>query len=330
LGNPGASHAHSILALLFALRKRRNLMRNRLLMNFVHNINQFLINHSFKGSSRLKNFIINYLMSVAKGPTVVSTLYGFDIIVDPVVDKVIERAIYLFGTYEAGTLNIIDKCLRKDDTFIDVGSNIGLMSLFASQVIGKNGVVYSFEPDPETFKILTNNIEINRVRNILAQDIALGSSRNTETLYRNFDIGRGAASLIKSTQSEPDGINVSVQTLDEFLITNNISNVRMIKIDVEGWELEVLKGSSGLLGRSDAPIIIIEYSSGHQVHGGKLLDIYEYILAINNYSIYKLEMGKGKVSRLIRIEDIEDLPYHDNLFCFLPIHLENLPREMFA
>ena len=266
------------------------------------------------------------LIPTPKGPTICPTDYGFNIIVDPVTDKGLERVIYFNGAYEAGTINILKKCLRQGDTFVDVGSNIGLMSLSASQFVGQDGHVYSFEPLAETFAILTKNIEMNKSSNISAYNIALGSSRKRAVIYRNLDINRASASLIKPVQKNSKGLEVLVETLDEFATKNNITNIRMIKIDVEGQELEVLKGANNLLRSPNAPIICIEYSNSHPTQGGQLLDLYNYLL-VNNYKIYKLEKGKEIPSRLIKIANVTDLPYHDNLFCFLPIHLESLQIE---
>lgn len=292
-----------------------------------HNISQFLTMHPFKGSGRLKG-LVPLFVPAPDGPTIVHTNFGFEILVDPVFDKGLEGSIYYHGTYEAGTLNVIKGCLRKGDSFIDIGSNIGLMSLFASQLIGENGTVYSFEPEPETFGILKKNIEINKRNNILTFDTAIGSETNTATIYSGTRGSRGSASLIKPDEKNSSGKEVQVQTLDEFIAANTISNIRMIKIDVEGWELEVLKGARQLLGNPNAPIVSIEYSGLHPVQNGQLLEVYKYILSVNDYGVYKLEKGKEIVSKLIKIEDVSDLPYHDNLFCFLPSHLKSIKLKM--
>ncbi len=283
--------------------------------------------HQFKGSSRLKE-LVPFLVPAPKGPTIVHTNYNFDILVDPIIDKGLETSLYYHGTYETGTLNVIKMCIREGDSFIDVGSNIGLMSLFVSKIIGKNGAVYSFEPEPEIFTIFLKNIEINKVVNIFPYNLALGSDKNTATIYSNFDLSRGSASFIKSDKNSL-GAEVTVQKLDNFVTKNNISDIRMIKIDVEGWELEVLKGANRFLGSPNAPIICIEYSNLHPVQNCQLIDSYKYILAVNNYSVYKLKKGKEMVSKLIKITSATNLPCHDNLFCFLPSHVEGLPKDMF-
>ena len=109
---------------------------------------------------------------------------------------------------------------------------------------------------------------------------------------------------------------------------HDVTDVKMLKIDVEGWELRVLKGAKYMLQSEWAPIICIEYSK-IQSSDEQLLDIYSYILSINDYVVYKLKRGKGMQSKLIKITNSSELPYHDNIFCFLPLHFKDLPKDMF-
>lgn len=62
----------------------------------------------------------------------------------------------------------------------------------------------------------------------------------------------------------------------------------------------------------------------------QLIELYNFILMINNYNIYKLKRGKGIPSKLVKISDTKDLPYHNNLFCFLPRHLKDIPKSIFV
>ena len=300
-------------------------------MRLMRNINYFLSTHPFKGSSRLKKLLNNLLILKQKGPVLVSTRYDFNLIcMDPINDKGVEKSLYINGTYEAGTLYVIKKILKEDDTFIDVGANIGLMSLFASRVVGDNGFVYSFEPEPTTFMILKENIKINKITNICAYDIGLGNIESKHFIYEHLDVGRGGASLIKPlNQSNYKKYETYIETLDDFILKHKITNIRMLKIDVEGWELHVLRGAKFLLQSTQAPIICIEYSNLVPQGSRQILDIY-YFLSNNNYSIYKLKRGKEIQSKLVKITGIADLPHHDNLFCFLPSHLKDLPKTMFT
>jgi len=300
-------------------------------IKLAHKIIQILIAHPFKGAGRIRNLVTKMFIPIPRGSTVIHTIYGFKMIVDPVIGKGLEKSIYFEGTYEAGTLHVMQNCLRMGDTFIDVGSNIGLMSLLASQHEGTQGIVYSFEPEPETFAILQNNIKLNKIRNIRVFDVALGAAKDAAIIYKYCEINRGSASLIKPNYSTCERAMVEILTLDEFVNANDISNIRMLKIDVEGWELEVLRGANRLLSSLYAPIICIEYGSeDHAITTSQLLEIYEYILTINEYSLYKLANGKSRISKLVRINNDEDLPHYDNIFCFLPVHIKSLPRNMFV
>lgn len=306
--------------------------RTRTRQELVHKLMFLLTNHSFRGIGLVKRIVSKLLLPKPEGLTICPTVYGFDLIVNPVIDKGIERTIYYEGSYEAGTILVMEKCLRMDDIFIDVGSNIGLMSLAASKFVGRNGKVWSFEPEPEIFSILQQNIEINKASNIGAMSIALGSEKGKALIYNNLEINRASASLLKPPE-DVQGKEVLIETLDE--VVDKIINIeykkpiRMLKIDVEGWELEVVKGAKRLLSSPRAPILCIEYSNLHATYKGQLLDIYNFLKTVNNYHILKLKKSKERPSKLVRIENPAELPFHDNIFCFLPSHLEGLPKNMF-
>lgn len=111
--------------------KQTHLIESGLRLRIVHYISLFIRRHHFRGCDRLMK-LLSKLVPSPKGYSIVPTCNGFDIIVNPVIDKELEKSIYYHGTYELGILNIMEKCLRKGDNFVDVGSNIEFMSLFAS------------------------------------------------------------------------------------------------------------------------------------------------------------------------------------------------------
>jgi len=281
------------------------------------NILSTLANHGFKGISKLRKIAKKTMPSVTE-PVIVPTTLGFRLLVDPIKDKGLENILYHHGIYEAGTLYILRNILNPQDIFFDVGANIGLMSITASTVVGNKGHVYSFEPLKDICDIIQINIKINEIQNISVYNKALGSKKDRKPIFEHGEI-RGSASLIKTEYNDREHI-IEIDTVDNFISENKIEKVKAIKIDVEGWELEVLKGSNNLLSSIDAPIIIIEYSNLHPVHNGCLIDIYNFLLAVNKYEIYKLKRGKEVVSPLVKIETDKQLPEHDNLFCFLPSH----------
>lgn len=302
-------------------------------LRMAHAIFWFFRKKRFKGSREIgkicKWFAKCLIKPKSAGPAITPTLYGFDIIVDPSFDRGLELQLFQKGTYEPGTLEVMRKCLSKGDVFIDIGSNIGLMSLFASKAVTGTGKVLAFEPEPETFRILKENIRINGFGNILANNIALGYVEGTAKIHCVAE-NRGGSTLLELENSDVGGKKISIGTLDKFLADQAISSVRMIKIDVEGWELEVLKGSNATLSSPNAPIICIECSNLHPTYGGQKKDIYTAIRDVNNYKIFKLRLGKDRLSYLIEINNEDDLPDHDNLFCFLREHMENLDTSLFS
>ena len=281
----------------------------------------------FKGARQLRNALTSLLSPRLRLPQTVSTRYGFTVEITSEIDS-IDYHLYTRGTYEAGTLSVISHCLNEGDVFIDVGANIGLMSLLAAKRVGQSGMVYAFEPDPDTFKLLQNNSALNQFDNVCPVNAGLGSVQEDRVIYRNRHSNRGMNSFIDRNVGAAEGIEVPVGTLDRFLAEQGVRTVKMMKIDVEGWELEVLKGAQTLLSGLDSPILCVEYNTqlaGHEA-------VYEFIKAHNEYLIYILPHGDWHVSRLVRVESLEQMPTVSsfNIFCFLPIHLQSFSRDLFV
>ncbi|MBI5305138.1 MAG: FkbM family methyltransferase [Chloroflexi bacterium] len=293
-------------------------------------LNQLLLTHPFKGSVRLKFLLCRILLPAPQGPQVTQTIYGFPIHIDPSTDRGLEESLYYCGTYEPGTLRVMAACLRAGDTMIDVGSNIGLMAIFASRIVGNTGCVHAIEPNPETIPLLRQNIALNRADNIRVHALAFGSMPRDQDLYRGIALNRGAASLVAPAQRDAPVASVRVQTCDEFIAQNVGAPPRFVKIDVEGWELPVLEGARQLLSIPAAPILCVEYNRATHTSAQDLQDVYEHILSFQRYQIFKLAHGKESIGKLVRIQRPADLPAHDNLFCFLPAQLDQVPRDLFA
>ena len=283
-----------------------------------------------KKPSRINTLLVRGIEKIIRSTPdemVIKTLYDFKLKINPGVDKGVERSIYNTGTYEAGTLHAFDLLLKNGDIFFDIGSNIGLMTLYASRKVGRSGQVHSFEPEPGTYKILEENCLINRVENIFLNKIALGSEEMEGVIYPNLDINRGAASLVR--QDGTNGSRIWINTLDQYLSNRDIKKIKLIKVDIEGYEIEMLKGALKLLSSENAPILCIEYSKDVK-SVGEVSTIYDLLKEVNNYQVYKFTEWKGSVCKLMKVQTKNDLPEHDNIFCFLPHHLQNANPLLFA
>lgn len=263
----------------------------------------------------------------SKGQFFIKTLYGYFMKIDPTKDNGIERSLYYTGTYEKGSLDLIQNVLKEGDVFVDVGANIGMMTVFASKVVGNKGKVVAFEPNPITRDILKENIKKNNLSNVIISEYAIGATNEDAVIYDRWDANRGCASLIKP-DFETDSYDIKVTTLSNFL--DDGINPNMIKIDVEGYELEVLKGVLDIIQSKDAPMLMVEYSDMRvNKVNGNTFEIYDLIKESNNYKFYKHKGTKSRVSKLIEIKDHGDLPKHDNIYCFLPRHIDSMDKKMF-
>ena len=140
---------------------------------------------------------------------------------------------------------------NKNKVALDIGANIGTHTIYLSDYFGK---VHAFEPQTSVYKLLDSNIKLNKCTNIHAHNFGLGSS-NTFAHMEKYDLtkpnNQGAIGIDKTGLS--GGEKIQVRVLDELGITN----IGFIKIDVEGYELDVLKGGINTIKRSK-PVIIIE------------------------------------------------------------------------
>ncbi|MBN1214509.1 MAG: FkbM family methyltransferase [Candidatus Lokiarchaeota archaeon] len=184
-----------------------------------------------------------------------------------------------FGLYQPEVIAVLLKYLKKGGTFIDIGASIGYITGYGASLVGKEGKVISFEPLPESYKRLTHLSKINKKYKISTENYALGELDNILTLNVSKKYGVGWNTLIPNWITSEDlekKIEVPVRRLDEFLEKNNINDISLIKIDVEGFEFSVLKGLSSYFEKKkrNLPPIILEVVQGaYHLLGNKIEDL---------------------------------------------------------
>ena len=246
------------------------------------------------------------------------TLMGFDLLVAPGDGN----AYYYEGVYEAGTIDIMRRCLRPGDVFIDAGASIGQMSLYASHLVGTSGRVFSFEPAPQRFAALMTSVERAGRTNVVAKQAALGETPGRLDLYLDLV----SPSLIPrdlDTETERRTASADILRLDDVMSDAGCTEVRMMKIDVEGFELPLLRGAKALLESPTAPIICIE----HERHGGDEMRPLHFLQGVNDYAFFKLIGRKERASKLRRLDDPSKARVGDNVFCLLPHHVADLEKN---
>ena len=160
--------------------------------------------------------------------------------------------------YEPDVRSFLQYALRPGDTFIDCGANVGYFSIQAGALVGKSGVVVAIEANPRTFKLLERNLLANHFGTPV--HCALTSQTGEVELFmpRDWDVYSSlrADGLVEGHADH--SFKVSARTLDEVVCELALKKVDLVKIDIEGGELDVLRSAPSLLSTL-RPLIITEY-----------------------------------------------------------------------
>jgi FkbM family methyltransferase len=171
--------------------------------------------------------------------------------------KGLAMSISHYGKYEETEAKIMEQKMSEGDIVIDAGANIGLHTLNMAKIVGKTGKVFAFEPEITNFEILKKNIKLNNYTNIFAEHKAVGEKDGIATLYRSNH--PGMHKIDSEPQHSKDKLNVDIINLDNFFNKNHIQpKIDFIKIDVEGFELSVLKGMKNILKNNKNIKILLE------------------------------------------------------------------------
>jgi FkbM family methyltransferase len=204
-------------------------------------------------------------------PTPMRWLHGLELTLVP--QDQMSRAVYVSGLYEPCTTSVLRALLSDGATCIDVGANIGLVTLLASRWVGPAGRVIAFEPSAREFARLRGHIERNALGNVEAVPCALGDREGTAMLHvaeadkagHNTLAEQFVSASVTKAYAEP----VRVVRLDDY--ARDVPRVDVIKIDVEGRESQVIEGAQKIIVR-DRPALLIEVAGAATAsdHPGRL------------------------------------------------------------
>jgi FkbM family methyltransferase len=172
----------------------------------------------------------------------------------------VSSAIYWRGYHSTETANVLKHHLRPDMTFVDVGANLGEITLLAAKRL-REGRVLAFEPMPQAFAELSRNVALNNLTNVELFNIGLFDKTASLPMYQKKDIifgtlNEGVPSLF-SAGNDPQEATVPLRRLNDVAHESGLTRLDVMKIDVEGAELMVLRGAECLIKRF-RPLIIVE------------------------------------------------------------------------
>jgi FkbM family methyltransferase len=196
----------------------------------------------------------------------------------------------LSGSFENAEARFVERFLQAGMTVLDIGAHHGFYTLLASMRVGRTGRVIAFEPSPRERIRLERHIRLNRCENVRIEEIALGASPGKAELFLVEGMEDYCNSLRPpAVNAETRRVPVNVATLDDFLSSTCLTDVQFIKLDVEGAELDVLKGASNLLRQSSRPVFMVEvYDIRTQPWGYAARDIVRF-LTERGFEWYSLE-----------------------------------------
>ena len=186
------------------------------------------------------------------GMAIVKTRHGFRMNVD--LGEWIGQHIYLTGDYERPTTQLIKSLVRQGDTVVDVGANIGFITLLASRMVGSEGKVIAFEPVPSTCAALNANLALNGATNVVVHELALSDTAGVVTINEGPRRNKGLSSIRPINEST---VQQRVRASPFDGMGQQTTRIRVVKIDVEGAEQLVLEGMRNTLTRH-RPHLIVE------------------------------------------------------------------------
>jgi FkbM family methyltransferase len=269
---------------------------------------------SLGGRLRLPQSILRRVFRLVQGEVVVTDFDGaFRMRLR--LSEHMQRRIFWMGYYSTDIVALLKRELRQDMVVVDVGANIGEITLVAAQRVGVAGKVIAFEPVSVIAEKLAEHVRMNDLRQVIIRREALGVARSGRMpMYASCgqgasDENHGLASLYGESAGQSPIEYVDVITLDDAIASLSPARIDLIKIDVEGGELACLKGAEAVL-RCFRPMLIVEVQAFSARQAGWSVDeLFQYLRGFG-YEFFTIG-SKGRLNAM----DLSRLADFQNVFC---------------
>ncbi|MCE2413044.1 FkbM family methyltransferase [Candidatus Poribacteria bacterium] len=228
--------------------------------------------------------------------TVFDTKYGFRLKANLANPE--HQYLYFYGTHdERHVVTKLLKMVQPGDICWDIGANIGFYTCFLASRVEESGVVVAFEPAVRTCGYLSENVSLNRFANVTVVNKGLSDRIEQRPLYyAEAGLAEGTASL-KYVNSRSVSERVTLDTIDNLIRELPVPD--FIKIDVEGYQLEVLRGGEHCL-KTHAPLLMAELKDVGETNRDTFAEIEEYVTDLG-YQLY--EIRKYSLRRCKKLSD---------------------------
>lgn len=234
------------------------------------------------------------------------------------LDEHMQSQIFWYGYYSRDIILLMNRIIKQGDVFADVGANIGEISLAAAKRVGVSGKVYSFEPMTYLFQRLVQHIEMNNIKQITTVRQGLAREPRTAIIYAQEEKFKDGTSHAGLGTIYPFGDRnqpveeIELTTLDNYFNEHEIQKLNLIKIDVEGAELDVLHGARYTLERHK-PLVILELQAETARVAGNSAEEIVTLLRSSGYDIFligrKAKLRQLNHELLNRFQNVLCVPY---------------------
>ena len=217
-------------------------------------------------------------------------------------NSIITQMLSTFGVYESLETEVVKKLIKKGDVVLDIGANVGYYTLIFAKLVGEEGKVFAFEPDPDNFALLEKNVEVNCYRNVVLVQKAIANKTGVVRLYLCED-NKGNHRICDARDAR-ESIAVEAIRLDDYFEAYN-EKIDFIKIDIEGAEQEALLGASSLLKRNKNIKIATEFCPLLLGAFGVKSEEYLCLLTQYGFELYDMDEQKYRMKPAIITELLE-------------------------
>jgi FkbM family methyltransferase len=230
----------------------------------------------------------DWLWSTAPTKTIRGKRHGYSMRLD--LSKWADRSAFFLGRwYDLNTQLLMSDLIAPGDTVVDVGANRGMFALVASRLVGETGRVVCFEPNPNCFEVLDREISSNAIRNIVVHKCGLGE-REEELLLSVPRINSGEGTFGHSAYDAGATYQVTARVRRGDDVLSDV-HPTLIKIDVEGFECNVLGGLVETI-RRDRPMVLTEVVAAHLSHCGASVEKLRALMESLGYRGFKVDLRK--------------------------------------
>jgi FkbM family methyltransferase len=223
----------------------------------------------------------------------------------------LQRWIYCHHLSDESDYFMLGSVLRTGETFVDIGANIGIVSMIAARSVGPDGVVFAVEALPETRSRLQANLDRNQLNNVIVLPFALIDENKTLDFFASADGNIGGSGLA-ATSEKARCVKVEGVKMDWLLEQGSVTGCDVLKMDIEGAEFMALRGMETFFNKFSPRAVMIEISEHLLARfSNKPSDIIDFFSGLG----YKWYRANSR--RFEKLEDLE-IKGHNNLWAIKP------------